>query len=901
MSSVDILYPESNLVLAVQPKKDYSKLLVELKLEYSHSVDYLVIGNIYEINGWILYLSCIKQQYENLLVTVLPILSERQIPFKIPRDQERLELILDGKLGYTELGKVICIYPASSDEALNLAKDLITITAEKFKGPSIPTTMNLGSIVYTRFGAFNPILFSESGGTVKKFMKLNENQWIPDTENHPFKMPTGIPWPFTEIMVPEIPSKRKLLNNTYLPLHVLKLDVKGNVLRALYFKSFLKIKNCIIKQGKKNMVTDEYGRDIKSRLEWQYELYKQLHEDLPLPEIFDCFNEKDDTFLAMEFIKGTTLERFVPSLYDYNHWSDLKPNKQIIIIDILLDIIYTITRMHKRGYIHRDLTPANFLIDKVKKLYLIDLELAWSEVSLQPNPPFELGTFGYMSPNQLNKQLPTQKDDIYSIGALMIALLINLPPTKFYLKNSLDIIQNLNYLIENEEVAVIIAKCLSLEPIDRPDLNTIERALNKFKNTILDQPQISNSNHESKKLVHQKLDSVISHALNGLSLSNLTTEHFLWMSKSFEGSIRNRTKELTIKLEFNSGISGVIYFLSTIKSAGVDISNCLPTCDSNISYLINNYLSDQNITNDGLSTGTTGISLAMISAINSGLLYPTAQNVKFITSSFSNKSQKLNLANGISGQGLVLLNCLDSANIHSFYKNELRQTLSQYIDRILSEQQLNGSWNLLDETNNKKGIYTGLDLGQAGVILFLLAYLKFDNNNKIRHAVQRALSWISNQANKSRGSYYWYTLSKSKRVDLLGLKRGMPGIAFMYIKAYEIFKNDKYKEMADLILNQFPNHPIDADFTLESGLTGLGEVYLHAYEILGKREYLHRAEWILKLFLHTFHQKKEDAGYWMTDPDHIPTADLFTGYSGIVHFLIRYTMPGKLNHPISFI
>jgi serine/threonine protein kinase len=66
--------------------------------------------------------------------------------------------------------------------------------------------------------------------------------------------------------------------------------------------------------------------------------------------------------------------------------------------------------------LHRDLNPENLLIYKSGRIFFIDLELAYSIKTSEPNPPFVWGTPGFMSAEQLaNEILTTKRPSLLSI------------------------------------------------------------------------------------------------------------------------------------------------------------------------------------------------------------------------------------------------------------------------------------------------------------------------------------------------------------------------------------------------------------------------------------------------------------------------------------------------------
>ena len=52
------------------------------------------------------------------------------------------------------------------------------------------------------------------------------------------------------------------------------------------------------------MLCDAYERDIKDKIKWQYELSKQLSDQIPLPKPIDFYEDNGDAYFVMDFVHG---------------------------------------------------------------------------------------------------------------------------------------------------------------------------------------------------------------------------------------------------------------------------------------------------------------------------------------------------------------------------------------------------------------------------------------------------------------------------------------------------------------------------------------------------------------------------------------------------------------------
>ena len=872
---------------------DYSLILDTFWLAYRPDGYYWQVGEITGTQGWILHLSVIRAQFKDLLQKVIPLLTEEALGFKIVRDFHTAGLLIEGNLGYHNVGKMISIYPVEQQLTVPLIQKLISLT-KAFRGPAIPTDRHLGGVVYTRYGSFNPVMIPGEAGTLVKCIYDQSGQLMPDPYYIPFKFPTGLAWPFTEIASPDIPPPAKLLNHAYYPLFIIKPDAKGNVIRALYFKRPWLIRSCLIKQGRKNMFSDENGRDIQDRLQWQYDLYQQLKNDLPLPEVFDYFSQADDTYLAMEFIKGESLSNWLMDVYQDRSWLTLAQADRIKILDRLNDTLSIIRRLHQKGYIHRDITPENFLIDEYDHIWMIDMELTWHMHTECPAPPFKLGTAGFMSREQQECRIPTEKEDIYGLGALMLVCLTNLFPVKLNLLSSDHLKEQLLFFIGDDMIASLITACMNDDPAQRPSLPIVQKTVQQYREKqrlgIPSSPSIIQQSPDNKVI-----QRVVQYALNSLAQQQVIDERQRWISKmqKKERFIGNYQLDVALYEGWHTGMAGPLWLMARAELAEFDTTACMAAYNSSWGYIQEHYFQNAKTASQSLFAGGPGIAWALTEGLKSKLLTNRQVSAEQLAQCFASANSSLHLSDGIAGAGLALL------HITPWMERQLANELLQgCITGVLNRQNKDGSWDLFT-SRKRDGILTGMDAGVAGIVWFLLACLQQQEDHRIKMAATKGLSWLIRHARKNKHAYYWSLSSKSSKEEKWACNHGIPGISLVFIKAYELFKEPIYRELAENSLLNHSAYPILYNFTQTGGMAGLGEIYLEAHRVFNTIEWRKRADWIALALMHCFNEVGGQMGYWLPDQTSIVTADLFTGTSGILHFLIRYLQPAIFNHPLS--
>jgi len=870
---------------------DCKDILDRHHLTYREIGHYYRVGEARPIFGWIFHLSIIRSQLIQFLEIIIPILLQKKVSyFEIVRGKETAKFMLDGNLGYALIGKLICVYPKDQLEAIYLAKTIIEIGVH-FRGPAVPTDLQLNNILYT---CYSPIRLLEFDAQLEN--QSHQNNLEEENEfTIPFSFPKNVHWPFAEIKSPIDKPLKKLLNNLYKPIKVIKPDAKGRVIKCLYFKNILSIKSCIIKEGKYNMWSDALGRDIQDRILWQSELYNRLGNKIPMPRVFDKFKENDDLYLAMEFIKGSSLEERINSIHLGNGWVNIINKNKLLLIQYLIRILDVVDKLHMLGIVHRDITPTNFILTQKNELFLIDMELAYSLNDNKPSPAFKLGTFGYMSSEQYLGQEPSFKEDIFGLGGLMAFLFTGLPPVKFDTNNVEVLKEQLHFFCPCQEITHAIANCLNTIPQKRPNIAEIREVVN---NCQLDLKKAS-KNDKAKSITSpptpEQLRNLINKAIAGLTDAEVFTKQHLWPSLSIQKDkfIGNEQVELNLSPSLYSGMTGILLILAQAKKLNYDIEDSIEGYYASWEFLQDSFLKSPSPDfTPSLYDGAAGIGIALQEGITSGLLKNNKENIEYLKNCFSNISETLEMCSGIAGQGSALI-----ASSHILDSNFVNILLEKYTDIILNNQYTDGSWNVIRASGKRNEKIIGLSHGVAGIINFLLSHYSLFPSNHIKESIQKALNWLITNANKKHGNYYWPLTNKSKSINYLSYSIGVPGIAALFIKAYDILKEPLYKKVSEGALQLLPNFPVNADYSQAFGLAGIGEVYLEAYRIFQSPEWKQKTDFILNLFESTTLTNSNTSCYWSMNSTPNKLTSLMTGNCGIIHFLMRYQNPQFLGFP----
>lgn len=168
----------------------------------------------------------------------------------------------------------------------------------------------------------------------------------------------------------------------------------------------------------------------KNRLKSEYNIYKKVNKNneiTGIPNVYNFIETEEYNIMIMELL-GPSLE----SIYE-NCGRKFSLNT---MFKLSIDIFSLIEQFHKRGFIHRDIKPGNFIFNFKKpynKIYIMDFGLSKPFIidgeHIEPKYDRSLiGTARYCSQNIHWGFEPSRRDDLESICYILIYLLRgNLP------------------------------------------------------------------------------------------------------------------------------------------------------------------------------------------------------------------------------------------------------------------------------------------------------------------------------------------------------------------------------------------------------------------------------------------------------------------------------------------
>lgn len=357
-------------------------------------------------SGWKLHLSSLPDELSLLLKTALPVLAAAGAPFKAIRNAGLLEDLNDGRLGLSQVGKALTIYPASEVLAAEIAEKLAKALHE-FGGPHVPTDLRYAADapVYFRFGPYDGRFRVDGLGRKRRILWHPEHGDVIDPADggdtpspKPQHLPDRAPYDHLDF-----------LRDHYLLIKMLHLSAKGGVFIALDPES-PDLGRLLIKTARQGAHADPQGRDAVWALKREHALLEKLDgaPGLPVAGRIECDGDAVAA-LIRPFYNGMTF---------FEKWTmvgSATPGAKLEQKRHLDSLMQCLSDWHTRGVVMRDLAPANLLIEG-NTLRLLDVELAY-EID-GDDPPFRRGTEGFYNPEKTRETTPTPEDDHYAVDAL---------------------------------------------------------------------------------------------------------------------------------------------------------------------------------------------------------------------------------------------------------------------------------------------------------------------------------------------------------------------------------------------------------------------------------------------------------------------------------------------------
>lgn len=214
-----------------------------------------------------------------------------------------------------------------------------------------------------------------------------------------------------------MPYPGEMLAGTYQIVDEIGKGGAGIIYRA-YHRNLQKY--VVVKKIKDNFVGVLNARG-------EVDILKSLHHTA-LPQVYDFIQLGSEVYTVMDYIDG----------YDLKHYIDEGCRfDEAMLWSWLLQLCEVLDYLHKHGVLHLDIKPANIMLDREGRLFLIDFNISLSGDENGMNGISQI----YASPEQYRKWKGIlygtgdggvkldARTDIYSLGASFYHMMTGLPPS----------------------------------------------------------------------------------------------------------------------------------------------------------------------------------------------------------------------------------------------------------------------------------------------------------------------------------------------------------------------------------------------------------------------------------------------------------------------------------------
>jgi serine/threonine-protein kinase len=208
-------------------------------------------------------------------------------------------------------------------------------------------------------------------------------------------------------------SAGTIVGGTYRVVHELSRGAMGVVYRG---EDLGLGRPVAIKVLRSDLASD---RDLVSRFRAEAGLLASLHHP-NLVQVYALGEYAGDVYFVMELVEGQPLSEVLRATLDRSEWLPAAA-----VAQVALEIGDALDAMHAVGVIHRDVKPANILLDRERdRAVLVDVGVAVRAGDQRD----AAGTPGFAAPESFMDRDDAPTTDVYGLGATVYCMLTGRPP-----------------------------------------------------------------------------------------------------------------------------------------------------------------------------------------------------------------------------------------------------------------------------------------------------------------------------------------------------------------------------------------------------------------------------------------------------------------------------------------
>jgi streptogramin lyase len=168
------------------------------------------------------------------------------------------------------------------------------------------------------------------------------------------------------------------------------------------------------------LITPELAQDARFRARFLRESRLAAALDHPnVVPIYEAGEREGQLYLAMRYVSGTDLKTTL------ERDGRLTPQRALPILE---QIAGALDAAHRRGLVHRDVKPANMLVDEDGHAYLTDFGVTKQVGGASTDAGTVVGTLDYLAPEQIRGDPVDGRADCYALGCVLYECLAGNPP-----------------------------------------------------------------------------------------------------------------------------------------------------------------------------------------------------------------------------------------------------------------------------------------------------------------------------------------------------------------------------------------------------------------------------------------------------------------------------------------
>lgn len=739
--------------------------------------------------GWKIHISATLSNSASILTTAARRLIPTGTAFKFAADRFLLYILNSKRWQRGGSGKFITIYPGDIDVFKELTEKLYSVLVGH-SGPYILSDRRYkdSSVVYYRYGGFSRMADLNVKGNARPMIRTPDGGWMPDERQAYYSPPQWVTDPFETSPSPPQES-RTLRGGRYSLQGVLAFSNSGGVYLATDTATGDRV---VIKEARPFTNLYLNGQDSVALLKKEHRLLSLLERTGMAPRPLDFFKEWEHYFLVEEFVEAQPLRttatennvvlRTRPSLDDVERFADYFRRTYSRVARVIQTV-------HSHNIVFTDISHNNILIRRSnQEPVLIDFEAAYERGIDEPTPMF---TPGFASEQQRQGVVAKFEDDLYALGALMIAAITPMmamnPLHPEAHERFLEMLAREYGLPAN--IRHVISGLMHPVPSRRPSLAEVIDRLSEAWHPTLPRP----SAYEA--------DSICSPFLVKRILAHiLSTPTYTRKDRLFPG---DPAVFSTNPLSVAYGACGVAYALKEM----------LGEVPREITDWILERERSAALYPPGLYVGLAGIAWTLLALRKRD----EAKAAAAMAHEHRLASDSADVFYGLAGLGMAELKMFAESG-EEVYLAWARET-GEKILRLRCESESGCWWPYAGD------VYYGLAHGASGVALFLLYLYLATNDDRFLSVGRMALEYDLNNARRSRDNALTWTMGGGSRTVTPYWRHGGAGVGMVTLRYHCVTGEPRYRTVLEDIAADS-----DRKYTIFPGrffgLAGLGDFLL---------------------------------------------------------------------------